>query len=189
MVVMLVGLVVFLGVHLIASLRGLRAKLIAALGEKQYKGFFSLLSVAGLGLIAYGFALWRAAGSALIWDPPMGLRHLVLLLMVFVTIAAVAAYVPSHIRTFLKHPLLAAVKVWALGHLLANGDAASMVLFGSILAWAVYARISAKRRGAPVPAAPAGYGGDLIAVIGGLVLYGVLAFWFHPHIVGVPVIG
>lgn len=189
MVVMLVGLVVFLGVHLIASLRGVRARLIAALGEGQYKGFFSLLSVAGVGLTAYGFALWRAAGPALIWDPPMALRHLVLLLMVFVTIAAVAAYVPSHIRTVLKHPLLAAVKLWALGHLLANGDAASMVLFGSILVWAVFARIMAKRRGASVPPAPAGYGGDIIAVVGGLILYGVLAFWFHPYIIGVPVIG
>lgn len=187
MVMMLFGLAVFLGVHVVCSLRGLRASLIGTLGEGGYKGFFSLLATSGVLLTAYGFALWRAEGSEQLWVPPMGLRHLSLLLMAFSCIFLVAAYVPSHIRTRLKHPLLVGIKTWALAHLLANGDAASMTLFIAVLAWAVYDRIALKRRGAPVPAAPQGYAGDATAVVGGLVLYGFLAFVFHPYVIGVPV--
>ncbi|MDQ0506043.1 NnrU family protein [Xanthobacter agilis] len=187
MLMMLLGLVVFIGIHVVASLRGLRAQLIASVGEGAYKGFFSLLAASGLLLTVYGFVLWRASGSAHIWTPPLGLRHVTLLLMLLASIAAVAAYVPSHLRTWLKHPLLVAVKTWAFAHLLANGDAASMVLFGAVLAWAVYDRIALKRRGAPVPPAPAGWVGDALAVGGGVVLYALLAFVFHPHVIGVPV--
>ncbi|MFG1397730.1 NnrU family protein [Roseixanthobacter pseudopolyaromaticivorans] len=189
MYMMLFGLVLLLGGHVLVSLRGMRAQLIARLGEGQYKGFFSLVAVSGLLLTAYGFALWRAAGSAPIWDPPLFMRHITMLLMLFAAIAGVAAYVPSHIKAKLKHPLLVAVKVWALAHLLANGDIASMVLFGSVLAWAVYDRISLKRRGDPLPVAPQGYRGDMLAVAGGLVVYLLLAFVFHPYVVGVPVMG
>lgn len=187
MVMMLFGLVVFLGVHVVSSLPNLRTALVGKLGEGNYKGFYSLLAVSGLLLTAYGFALWRASGPALLWDPPLGLRHLTLLLMVFSSIFIVAAYVPSHIRTRLKHPMLAGVKTWALAHLIANGDVASMTLFLAVLAWAVYDRISLKRRAVAIPPAPAGWGGDVVAVVGGLVLYAVLAFLFHPYVVGVPV--
>ncbi|WP_454916348.1 NnrU family protein [Xanthobacter sediminis] len=187
MLMMLLGLIVFIGIHVVASLRGLRSRLVAMVGEGAYKGFFSLLAVSGLLLTAYGFALWRAAGPAIIWEPPVVLRHVTLLLMLFAAIAAVAAYVPSHIRTVLKHPLLVAVKTWALAHLLANGDAASMVLFGAVLAWAVYDRIAQKRRGVAIPPAPAGWRGDALAVAGGVVLYAILAFLFHPYVIGVPV--
>lgn len=146
------------------------------------------MATGGLLLTAYGFALWRASGSAVIWTPPAGMRHLTLLLMLLACICAVAAYVPSHIKAVLKHPLLVAVKTWALAHLLANGDAASMVLFGAVLAWAVYLRIAAKRRGAPLPVAPKNYAGDALAVGGGLVLYAALAYLFHPYVIGVPVL-
>ncbi|TCT05099.1 NnrU protein [Aquabacter spiritensis] len=187
MAMMLFGLVVFLGIHVVTSLRGLRAALIARLGESGYKGFYALLATSGLLLTAYGYALWRAAGPEQLWYPPLGLRHLTLLLMLVSTIAIVAAYVPSHIRSTLKHPMLVGVKVWALAHLLANGDAASMTLFLAVLAWAVYDRISMKRRAVPPPAPPRGYGGDVLAVGGGLLLYVVLAFVFHPYVIGVPV--
>lgn len=187
MVMLLLGLAVFVGIHIVASLRGVRGRLIAAVGESAYKGFFSLLAASGLLLTAYGYALWRAAGPALVWDPPMALRHVTLLLMLLAAILGVAAYVPSHIRTWVKHPLVVAVKTWALGHLLANGDVASMVLFGVVLAWAVYDGISLARRGAPVPSAPRGFTGDALAVTGGVVLYALLAFLFHPYVIGVPV--
>lgn len=187
MVMMLLGLFVFLGIHVVGSLGGLRSALIARLGEGPYKGFFSLLAVSGLLLTAYGFALWRAAGPLQLWNPPVGMRHLTLLLMVFACIAVVAAYVPSHIRAVLKHPLLVGVKTWALAHLLANGDMASLVLFGAVLAWAVFIRIALKRRGDPLPVAPRNYAGDVLAVGGGLVLYAALAYLFHPYVVGVPV--
>ncbi|MFG1461390.1 NnrU family protein [Xanthobacter sp. DSM 24535] len=189
MYMMLFGLVLLLGVHVVVTLRDVRTGLIGRLGEGQYKGFFSLVSISGLLLTAYGFALWRAAGSTPIWDPPVFMRHITLLLMVFASIAGVAAYVPSHIRAKLKHPLLVAVKIWALAHLLVNGDIASIVLFGSVLAWAVYDRISLKRRGGALPVAPQGYRGDVLAVVGGLVAYLLLAFVFHPYVVGVPVMG
>lgn len=187
MVMMLFGLVVFLGIHVVTSLRGLRATLIAQLGEGPYKGFYSLLAASGLLLTAYGYALWRASGPMLVWDPPVGLRHLSLLLMLIASIAIVAAYVPSHIKAWLKHPMLVGVKTWALAHLLANGDIASMVLFGAVLAWAVYDRISLKRRAAPLPVAPKNWAGDALAVGGGVVLYAALAYLFHPYVVGVPV--
>lgn len=188
MVMMLFGLFVFLGIHVVVSLRGLRAALIARLGEGPYKGFFSLLAASGLLLTAYGYALWRAAGPTLVWEPPAGMRHLTLLLMLFASIFIVAAYVPSHIKAWLKHPMLVGVKTWAFAHLLANGDLASIVLFGSVLAWAVYDRIALKRRGNPPPVAPRTYAGDVLAVGGGLVLYAALAYLFHPYVVGVPVI-
>lgn len=189
MAMMLFGLAIFVGIHVLTTFRGLRAQLVGQVGEGAYRGYFSVLALAGVLLTAYGYGLWRASGPALVWDPPVGMRHLVLLLMVFACIAWVAALVPSHIKAWLKHPLLVGLKIWAFSHLLANGDAASIVLFAVVLAFAVYDRIALKRRGAPLPVAPAGWGGDAVVVIGALALYAALAFLFHPYVVGVPVIG
>lgn len=189
MVMMLVGLGLFVAIHVVASLREVRAGLIARLGEGPYKGLFSVVAAAGVLLTAFGYEAWRTAGPAIVWNPPQGMRHLTMLLMLLAAIAAAAAYVPSHIKAALKHPLLVAVKTWALAHLLVNGDIASMVLFGSVLAWAVYDRISLKKRGNPLPVAPKGWGGDALAVALGLVLYAGLAYLFHPYVVGVPVMG
>lgn len=189
MPMMLLGLVLFLGTHVLTSLRGVRAGLIAQVGEMPYKGFYSLVSASGLLLTAYGFGLWRAAGPAELWYPPLSMRHATMGLMLLACIALVAAYVPSHIKAKLKHPMLVGVKIWALAHLLSNGDLASVVLFGAVLAWAVYDRISVKRRGLPLPVAPKGWGGDAAAVAGGVVLYVVLIFVFHPLVVGLPVMG
>ena len=189
MVMMLVGLGLFVAIHVVASLRGLRADLIARLGEVGYRGLFSLVATAGVLLTAFGYDAWRAAGPAVLWDPPRFLTHITMLLMLLASIAAAAAYVPSHIKAKLKHPLLVAVKTWAFAHLLVNGDVASMVLFASVLAWAVYDRISLKKRGNPLPVAPKGWGGDALAVVLGLVLFAGLAYLFHPYVVGVPVMG
>lgn len=187
MITMLIGLVLFLGAHVFTTRRAARAAVIARIGEGPYKGLYALVSTIGLLLTAYGFGEWRSEGPRVLYDPPTGLRHLTLLLMLFASIALVAAYVPSHIRARLKHPMLVAVKIWALAHVLANGDVASLTLFLIVLAWAVYDRISVKKRGEPLPVAPSGWGGDLVAVAGGLVLYAALAFLFHPYVVGVPV--
>ncbi|WP_029003391.1 NnrU family protein [Azorhizobium doebereinerae] len=189
MAMMLLGLVLFLGVHVVSSLPGLRAGLIAQVGEGPYKGFYSLLAASGVLLTAYGYGLWRAAGPAVLWTPPLAMRHVTMGLMLLAAIALVAAYVPSHIKAKLKHPMLVGVKIWALAHLLSNGDVASVVLFGAVLAWAVYDRISVKRRQLPLPVVPQGWTGDVGAVVGGIVLYLVLAFVFHPLVVGVPVMG
>lgn len=187
MLLMLAGLVLFLAVHVFSTFRAARADLIARLGAGPYKGLYSLASLVALLMIAWGYGDWRAAGPAQLWEPPVAMRHIALTLMLLATVALGGYLVPSHIRAWLKHPMLVAVKLWALAHLLANGDAATMTLAAVILAWAVYDRIAVKRRGAPLPVAPKGWGGDFVAVAVGLVLYAALAFWFHPYVVGVPV--
>lgn len=191
LVVMVAGLVVFLGTHLVTTHRDLRAALIARFGASVYKLGFSVLSAIGLALIVYGFARYRATGWINVWYPPAGMRHLALALMLPAAIIFVSAYLRGHIWRFMKHPMLVAIKIWALAHLLANGDLGSIILFGSFLAWAVFDRVSLKRRedagGPPIP-----FGGvrnDVLAVVVGLVAYAALVFAFHPAVIGVPVVG
>jgi uncharacterized membrane protein len=118
------------------------------------------------------------------------MRHITVGLMLFASIFFVAAFIPSHIKTKLKHPMLTGVKTWALAHLLSNGDLGSILLFGTFLAWGVYARIAAKRRGDLGPAAaPAGWVNDAIVVVLGIVIYLALGYAFHPAVIGVPVFG
>ncbi|MBN9040324.1 MAG: NnrU family protein [Rhizobiales bacterium 62-47] len=189
--VMIVGLVLFFGTHLVTTRRELRARLIAARGAAGYKIGYSLLSALGLVLIVWGFAHYRATGWIDVWYPPVAMRHIALAVMPFAVILVVASYVRGRIYAKLKHPMLAGIKLWALAHLLANGDLGSIVLFGSFLAWAVFDRISLKRRsdpGAP-PIPVGGVGNDVIAVVLGLVIYLALALVFHPFVIGVPVMG
>lgn len=189
--VMIVGLVLLIGTHLVTAQRDLRARLIAAGGDAGYKIGYSLVSLAGLALTAYGFGAYRAAGMIDLWYPPIWTRHLAVALMLPAVIMVVAAYFRGWIYTTLKHPMIAGIKLWAVAHLLANGDLGSIILFGSFLAWAVFDRISLKRRtdpGAP-PIPVGGLRSDLIAVAVGVVAYAALAFAFHPAVIGVPVIG
>jgi uncharacterized membrane protein len=190
--IMIVGLAVFLGSHTLVTLRPQRAALIARLGEGPYKGFFALASLVGILLIGYGFGLYRAGGYINIWMPPRWTRHVTELLVWPAIIAIVAAYVPGEIKRVLKHPMLVGVKLWAFAHLISNGDLGSIILFGAILAWAVFDRISLKRRrdaGAP-PFPVGGRRNDVIAVVVvGTLVYFVLGFWFHPWVIGVPVFG
>jgi uncharacterized membrane protein len=191
--IIIIGLAVFLGAHTLVALRPQRAAVIARLGEGPYKGLFALVSLIGILLIGYGFARYRAAGYIDIWMPPSWTRHATEALVWPAIILIVAAYVPSQIKRVLKHPMLVGVKLWAFAHLLANGDLGSIILFGSILAWAVYDRIAVKRRGdaaAPAPmAASGGYRNDFIVVVAGTLVYFALGFWFHPWVIGVPVFG
>jgi uncharacterized membrane protein len=189
--VMILGLVLFLGIHTLPAQRELRAGAIAAMGEGSYKLVYALISVLGIALIAWGFAHYRATGWIDIWSPPKALKHITLALMLPAVILVVAAFLRGHIYTSLKHPMLAGVKLWAAAHLLANGDLGSIILFGSFLGWAVFDRISLKRRsdagGPPIPVG--GWGNDVIAVAVGIVVYLALAFAFHPVVIGVPVVG
>jgi uncharacterized membrane protein len=185
---LVVGLVVFIAAHVFVTLRPQRAAVIARIGELPYKAIMGLVSLVGLILVGYGFAQYRAAGATIIWDPPAWTRHVTVALMWPAAICAVASYSRGHIWLRLKHPLLVAVKTWAVAHLISNGDLGSIVLFGAILAWAVYDRITLKRRtdpGAP-PIPVRGWSNDVIAVVIGTLLYLALGFWFHPYIVGVP---
>jgi uncharacterized membrane protein len=191
LLVMILGLVLFLGIHTLTTQRELRARLIGSWGEGGYKIGYALVSLAGLALIVWGFAHYRAEGMIEIWTPPRALMHLTEALMLPAVILVVAAYIRGRIYTALKHPMLAGVKLWAAAHLLANGDLGGIILFGSFLAWAVFDRISLKRRadpGAP-PIPVGGAGNDLIAVAVGVVAYLALGFAFHPVVIGVPVFG
>jgi uncharacterized membrane protein len=184
----ILGLVILFGAHVFVTMRDRRASLIAKIGAWPYRGLFSLISIAGIVLIGYGFASYRAAGLITIWSPPGWTRHIVEALMWPASILLVAAYIPGNIKRRLKHPLLVAVKIWAFAHLCANGDLGGMILFGSVLAWAVYDRITLKRR-ADAGAPPIPVGGpinDLIAIIVGTIVYFALGFVFHPVVIGVP---
>ena len=185
---MIVGLGLFFGVHTLTTQRALRARLIKAIGEGGYKIGYTLVSLAGFALIVWGFAHYRSSGLIEVWSPPKALKHLNTALMLPAVILVVAAYLRGRIYTTLKHPMLAGVKLWAFGHLLANGDLGGMILFGSFLAWAVFDRISLKHRadagGPPIPVG--GIGNDLIAVAVGIVVYLALGFAFHPVVIGVP---
>jgi uncharacterized membrane protein len=191
LLVMILGLVLFLGAHTFTTARGLRAVVNAAMGESGYKIGYALVSLAGLALIVWGFANYRATGWTLIWSPPRLLKHLNVALMLPAVILVVAAYLRGRIYAAVKHPMLAGVKLWAFGHLLANGDLGGIILFGSFLAWAVYDRISLKRRADPgsPPIPVGGVTNDLIAIVVGIVVYLALAFAFHPVVIGVPVMG
>jgi uncharacterized membrane protein len=191
LLVMILGLILFLGVHTLTTQRKLRAQAIATMGEGGYKIGYALASFAGLALIVWGFAQYRATGWINVWNPPTALKHITVALMLPAVIMVVASYIRGRIYTTLKHPMLAGIKLWAASHLLANGDLGSIILFGSFLAWAVYDRISLKHRtdagGPPIPVG--GPGNDLIAIAVGVVAYLALAFAFHPVVIGVPVVG
>jgi uncharacterized membrane protein len=189
--ILVVGLVVFLGAHGFVTCRAQRAAVIARIGEGPYKGLIALVSLIGLVLIGYGFAAYRTTGWVDVWYPPRWTYYITQLLMWPASIFVVAAYIRGDIWRQLKHPMLVGVKTWAAAHLISNGDLGSIVLFGSFLAWAVYDRITLKRRSDPgAPPIPAdGRRRDLIAIAVGTLLYLALGFVFHPIVVGVPVFG
>ena len=187
----ILGLVIFLGAHVFVTMRDHRAALIARVGEWPYRGLFSLVSIVGIVLIGYGFASYRNAGLIVIWNPPGWTHHIVEALMWPASIMIVAAYIPGNIKRVLKHPMLVGVKTWAFAHLCANGDLGGIILFGSVLAWAVYDRITLKRRsdlGAP-PSPVGGGRDDIIAIIVGTIVYLALGLVFHPLVIGLPAFG
>lgn len=194
MLVLIAGLALFLGVHLFTTRRQSRADLIARIGPGPYKLGYSVLSLLGIVLISIGYGIYRREAWVDVWYPPLWTRHLALLLVWAAFVALAATYLPGRIKSTLKHPMLAAVKIWALSHLLSNGDLGSILLFGSILAWAVIARISVKRRPVEVArdhagpvAAPAGWRNDVAAITIGTVAWFVFARWLHPWLIGVSV--
>jgi uncharacterized membrane protein len=186
--VLVAGLIVFIGAYVFVTYRECRAELIARIGEGPYKGLFSLVSIIGLVLIGWGFADYRATSWIDVWHPPAFMRYVTYVLMWPAIICIVAAYFPGDIKRRLKYPMLVGVKLWAFGHLLVNGDLGSIILFGSILGWAVYDRISRKYRSDP-GAPPIPIGGrtnDSIAIIVGTIFYLALGLVFHPLVIGVP---
>lgn len=198
MVWLVLGLVLFLGVHSVSivSPRG-RDRLAAQMGGNGFKGLYSVVSAVGLVLVVWGYGLARET-PVLLYSLPGGFRHLAALLLLPVFVLLLAAYLPGRIQRATRHPMLLAVKLWALAHLLAQsvtgGSLADVLLFGGFLAWAVADRISLKRRALAglihsAPALPASGANDAIALIGGLALYGLTVMWAHAALFGVSPFG
>lgn len=183
MLVLVIGLMLFFAIHLLPTEPDLRAGLVSRFGETTYKVAFSVLSLAALAIIVLGYHKLQLhpGKNPVIWSPPIWTRHITLLLMLPAMILLVAAYIPSRIRSAVRHPMLLAVKLWALGHLLANGDLGGIVLFVSFLAYAVYDLVSAKKRAAlgPLGGAKGGLVGDIAVVVLGAALYVFMLGYGH----------
>ena len=189
MAVLIAGLVVFLGIHSVAIFAPeLRTRTVGRWGEGPWKAAYGLISLIGFALLVYGFAKARQSPLVL-YTPPHWMRHVALLFMLPVFPLILAAYLPGRIKAAAKHPMLAAVKFWAFGHLLANGLLADVLLFGGFLAWAVVDRISLKRRTQSIKTAPAGRYNDLLAIVLGLALYALFIGWAHVLLFGVSPLG
>ena len=185
---LILGLVLFLGAHSVRVFaEGWRSGMRARLGESAYKGLYAVASLVGLGLIVVGYGAARQQ-PVLLWLPPVWTRHLAALLTVPAFILLVAAYVPGNrIKAKVHHPMVLGVKVWALAHLLANGNLADVLLFGGFLLWAVLCFRAARQRDRVglVVYPPGRLGPTLVAVFAGLALWAGTAFWAHAALIGV----
>jgi len=183
---MILGLAVFFVPHLTRiAAPGLRDAGIALMGEGGWKGVYSLVSLAGLVLVVLGWMRFRATAPVM-YDAPSWGRHLAALLVLVAFIFLVASYVPTtgRIKAMLRHPFLAAVVIWAVAHLLANGDLASLILFGAFLAYAIVDRIAVSIRNEPAPVYQS-WRGDAGAVGIGVIAFAIFAFWLHVVLFGV----
>jgi uncharacterized membrane protein len=189
MTYLVAGLLLFFGVHSIAIVApAWRDGVAVKLGDASWKAIYSLLSVIGFVMLVHGYGLARADPTVL-YTPPAWMRHVAALLMLPVFPLLLSAYLPGRIKAAVKHPMLAATKAWALAHLLVNGNLADVLLFGGFLAWAVLDRIAVGKRTVqrkPVVTAAPSRMNDVLAIVGGLVLYVVVIAWAHQRFIGVP---
>ena len=192
MSLLILGLVLFLGVHSVRIVAdGWRTRMRERLGEGRWKGLYSLLSFAGLIFIVWGYGLARQDPMVL-WAPPVAMRHVASLLTLAAFILLAAAYVPRNaFKARLHHPMVLSVKVWALAHLLSNGNLADVLLFGGFLLWAVLdfraARLRDRAQGTAYPSGT--LAGTAMTVVLGLVAWAVFAFWGHALLIGVSPMG
>ena len=188
MALLILGLVLFLGVHTTRVLAGgWRARMIERLGLNGWKALYSLASLLGFVLIVWGFAVARERPVPL-YAPPLALRHLNALFTLIAFVLVAAAYVPrNHLKAKLGHPMLAGVKTWAFGHLLATGMLRDVVLFGAFLLWAILDFAASRRRDRRehVQYPPGTLTGDLLSVVIGVVAWAAFAFWLHVWLIGV----
>jgi len=190
MITMLLGMLLFFGMHSLVIVSPVyRDQKVAALGAGRWKLFYSIISLIGFVLMVKGYALERFEPQ-LLYVPPVGVRHVVALLMLPVFPLLLATYLPGHVKRLSKHPMLVAVKFWALAHLLANGMLGDVLLFGSFLLWAVLDRTSLNRRALAAPAPVQGpIINDVIVIVGGLGLYAALVMGLHLRLFGVAPFG
>jgi uncharacterized membrane protein len=190
LIILITGLILFLGTHSYSLRRASRAALVAKVGPELYKVVYSVLSLTGFVLIIWGYASYRVTGYIPLWNPPVWTRHLAALIMLPALPLLLASFGYGFIKARLKHPMILAVKTWSLAHLLANGDLGSIILFGTFLAWAVVAFINMRRR--PAEAGPAlipNPGHDATAILGGIFFYLAMVLGAHKYLIGVGVFG
>jgi uncharacterized membrane protein len=180
MTLLVIGLILFIGAHAIPTFTGLRSNLVSRLGEKRYKATFALLALAGLVLAAIGKG---RADFVFLYDPPAWGRHATMTLVLIAFILLPAAHMPNNIRRFTRHPMLWGVTLWGLGHLLANGDMASVILFGSLAVYSLLAMVSLNRRGASLHQERVPLRKDAMVVVAGLIVYVIFVF-LHPYLFG-----
>lgn len=192
MTCLIIGLVLFLGAHSIRMVADAwRTQAIASWGEKPFKGVYTLIALVGFYAMVTGYAEARLQTVAL-WTPPIATRHISVLLMLFASVLMAAAYVPrNHLKLRMGHPMVLSVKVWALAHLLANGNLADVVLFGSFLLWSVFNFKAARARDRA--AAPlqtnAKTSATLLTLLIGVAMWALFAFYLHAQLVGVSPLG
>jgi Predicted membrane protein len=188
MTILILGLLVFFAVHSVRIVApGVRESVIARRGAGAWRGIYSVISLVGLVLIVWGYGLARQ-DPVVVYDPPYALRHLTMLLVLVAFVFLAVSQMPAgKLKPMLKHPMLAGLKLWALGHLLVNGDLASILLFGSFLVWAVVDRIAVKRRPGVVLPTPGPITNDIVAVVVGVLVYGLFVWKLHIWLIGVPV--
>ncbi|OCP09149.1 MULTISPECIES: NnrU family protein [unclassified Ensifer] len=190
MAILVLGIIIFLGMHLIRVVApGFRAGVIESRGKGAWMGIYAILSLIGLCLIIYGFGQ-ASSETGMLYDPPVFLRHIALLLMLFAFIFLAAGFLPAgRIAVAVKHPQVLSIKIWALAHLLANGETSSVLLFGSFLVWAVILRVSLKRReraGERVLPVFKSAMNDVLAIVIGLAVYVLFVWKLHEWLIGVP---
>lgn len=192
MALLIVGLIVFLGMHSVRLFAdGWRTEMVARWGLGGWKALYSLVSIAGFVALVWGFGLARQQ-AVLLYVPPVWLKHANALFTLVAFVLVAAAYVPrNHIKARLDHPMLAGVKLWAFGHLLATGFLHDVVLFGAFLLWAVVDFVASRRRDRRTGVAyPAGtWRGDAIALVAGIAGWAIFAFWLHARWIGVSPFG
>ncbi len=182
---LIIGLVFFIGIHSVAIVASAWRDSFAARHGAAWKALYALVALAGVVLMSKGYAEVRLQPT-LLYLPPVWLRHLAALLMLPVFILFLAPYFPGRIKSAMKHPQLAALKLWAVSHLLVNGTLGDVILFGSLLAWAVVEVISLKKREQrALPGAPPARANDVILVVLGLVSYVVFVKGLHQAWIGV----
>lgn len=187
MSVLILGLVIFLGVHSVRIFAdGWRSRMIPQIGEKAWKAMFGLFALLGLMLLVWGFGQARLH-IVVLYVPPAWLRHLNSVFTLLALILVAAAYVPrNHLKSKLGHPMLLGTEIWALGHLLAIGNLRDVVLFGAFLVWAIVAYASSRRRdrAAGVTAVPGSVTGDIVSIVVGVAIWALFAFWLHLALIG-----
>jgi uncharacterized membrane protein len=182
---LVLGLVLFLGVHTVSIVAPAWRDRVATRLGNAWRGLYSLVSIAGFVVIIWGYGIARQ-NPVVVYMPPVGTRYVTAVLMLPVFPLLLAAYLPGRIKSSVQHPMLVGVMLWSLAHLIATGTLASVVLFGGFLAWALADRISYRwRTQRPIQAAPPMRLNDAIAVVAGLALYVVFALWLHARWIGV----